>query len=350
MENVLFIVKIVVIFQALLILLVILFLYMGNLFFLLKEKRESKNKKKITYLMDLYFNKETIPIDGIGPLKNSIVFVLSVLRDMDKKYQGSEAYHHFKQELSQHVLRPYARKAAFSRDWYKRYTAALCYCQGINSKDEGILSLLIQDKSFLVAMTATKCAIQIYTPKLVNVLIDEYSNARHIRQSVYAKILMRNKPDISTIITDRLQKEQNPYVKAFCYRLLSRLPKEKQILFPVEQDLENNSVELKIAALKYISYMGRSRNHKMIYRLSEDVDWQVRAITAKALETVDTQESIRLLETLLKDKNKWVKTNAAYSLIKKGKKGIAILEKQSQEVDEQAYDIAQEMLRQLHGS
>lgn len=348
MDSVLYFVKIVVLAQMTLILFIIILLYLDKLFFKYKDKWESRERARITKLMNRYAtNNRDIPQPIIGDFNTSIFNVLLHFAILENKYEGRSTFSRFKSQLSAEVLKPVAREGAFSNDWFKRYIATLCYLYGIDSSDEEIVLKLIEDESLLISVNAAKVATKFYTPKLINAIISVYSKASRVRQAVYAGIIVKGSPDISAIIINRLKTEKESHVKEFCYRLLARLPKKNQPRFSVKQDLKSDSLDLKIVALKYLSRLEKGLDNEVVYFLSDAAEWELRAILAKELGHSDIEESITILEKLLNDKVGWVQVNAAYSLLKKGERGIAILKKQSPERNKLAYETAQEVLKQI---
>lgn|SRR3990167_3122269 len=131
-----------------------------------------------------------------------------------------------KQRLSDLVLKPQARVLSRSRHWLKQYLAVLCYSYGVAAKDMDILSNLVQSNTLLVSLNAAKVIFNHPTAASVNAVIDAFAQGRDVQQSLFAEVLISahghfNEELINPVI-ERLNVDQDPYVKAFCYRILVR--------------------------------------------------------------------------------------------------------------------------------
>ena len=99
-------------------------------------------------------------------------------------------------------------------------------------------------------------------------------------------------------------------------------------------------VEMKANALEKL---GDSDIYAIIESALLDEDWRVRAVAAKNAE-VCSDEIVGALEPALKDKNYFVRINAAQALSKLGEKGAAVLRRLTTSDDNFARDMAHYML------
>lgn len=350
MDKVIYIVKFVSIFQVTLIVIFIALLYLTKIFVVSIEKRKKETRDEIVNKLNWHFNNSVSVASSpktMKLLKKSIEDVLFFLSELEKNKKESEHLRHFLEELSELVLKPSARTLSRSRKWLNRYVATLCFSYGFDEKDKLMILQLINDDIVLVSVNAAKIAVKFRNSFLINAMISYFSQGRRLQQSAYVELISKDNHNISSIIEDRLQEEKDLYVKIYCYRLLNKLPLSNNIIDKVKEDLEINSIDLKIAILNYISKIDDELKNDLLYTHAQAPHWEVKAVVAKLLDKVDSKKSLGLLDNMLKDSEWWVRINAAHTLGKKGKEGIEILKNQSPELDKFAYETATEVLRQI---
>ena len=101
--------------------------------------------------------------------------------------------------------------------------------------------------------------------------------------------------------------------------------------------------EMKIACIRALEKLGDSDMYPIIVSALLDEDWRVRAVAAKNAE-VCSDKIIEALESVLRDKNYFVRINAAQALLKSGEKGMAVLTRLTTSDDNFARDMAHYML------
>ncbi len=74
-------------------------------------------------------------------------------------------------------------------------------------------------------------------------------------------------------------------------------------------------VELKIAAIKYFSFVISNESYPLILGNADSEEWELRAVTVKVLEKYNKPETIDKLIERISDQNWFVRYNAALSLI-----------------------------------
>ncbi|MDA8562036.1 HEAT repeat domain-containing protein, partial [Gammaproteobacteria bacterium] len=238
-----------------------------------------------------------------------------------------------------------ARQLATSSNKDKIYLASRFYYFGYDDIDRNNLSNFIKnDEGMLISINAAKAIIKYSDEALINTMITVFSKGRRIQQSIYSEIIETHNDNVCDIIKNRIFIESDIYVKLFCYKLLSRMKSDKQIIKSAYIDFKNSYIDLKIAVLFYIDHSDDPQKNKLIYSASYDEHWEIRAITAKLLGNILDNLSLKYLEKLLCDKEWWVRINSAISLKSKGTNGLNILEQQSPEKDKYAYDAAQKIL------
>lgn len=199
----------------------------------------------------------------------------------------------------------------------------------------------------LIAINAAKILITKPNATAVNTIIDVFSAGRRLQQSVCSELLTEHHKDIAPFVISRLEHEEDTYVKVFCYRLLSRLPNQELICGPAKKDILAHSADLKIAALYYIHHTTDPEKNVLINSLAQDPNWEVRAIIAKLLSFYKEEQSLIHLETLLGDKQWWVRLNAAQALVHHEARGLLILQQQHPAHNKEAFEVAQKIVHSL---
>jgi HEAT repeat protein len=101
--------------------------------------------------------------------------------------------------------------------------------------------------------------------------------------------------------------------------------------------------EMKIVCIRALEKLGEPDMYPIIISGLQDEDWRVRAAAAKNAE-VFSEMVVDALASVLKDRNYYVRINAAQALSKLGDKGIAVLTRYTSSDDHFARDMAHYML------
>lgn len=344
-DKILYYVKIIAIIQVVVIVLSLFILYLTKIILYFRNKKLIKTQLKIEQLLPaLVRDQVELTPNAATFLRCWIFLVLKTLHRYEQNTDTRLAFNKLLVMLKADVLLPVAAKLSESRRWFKRYTATLCYIYAFNEQCEKQVLKLIFDNILMVSINAAMIAVRYSNEKLINAMIDVFSDRRRIQQVICAEIIMQENNDISAILFARLVTEQDVYKKVFCYRLLLEVP-SKDIMYPdVQQDLENKNIDLKIAALRYLAQLQTEFKAKLIQSLALDADWEVRAVVARLMGDFIDTKNVELLELMLTDKNFVVRVNAANSLLQEGDKGIAALLSQTPNRDKYAYEAAQQVL------
>lgn len=348
MNSLVYIVEILVITQIILVIIGIISLYVIKIIFNINRKTKDKNKIKTrAWLKNIDNNFHTLNPSTIAYLKDSIDHVVTILHDEKKSFNNFESLTTI---LSEKILKPAARELTYQKRWFKRYLAVLCYSYGVDEKDDSYLKRLIQDKTLLVNLNAGKVIFKYPTPGAVNSLIDSFSQERHLQESAFSEILTLEQYDfkkIESLFEERIKNEPNNYIKAFCFRILSRMPLEEHINSLILDSCNTDNIELNIAILHYIIFPVEPKIMDVITKYTQDPHWEVRAIACKKLGQSKDLSYIPLLVNKLSDENWWVRIDAAESLAKFGEEGIRSLENITPDQNREAYDTAQVVLNSI---
>ncbi|MBA2648685.1 MAG: HEAT repeat domain-containing protein [Legionella sp.] len=335
------IIKIIAIIQLCLIIFFIVLIPLAKWY---KNHLVRKNTKIINTIRNVflaYMEGKRLDSNEIHFLKRSIEQVLFVLEELDKNNPNSDELNNLKKRLSELILKETARKLFLSKNWIKRYEATQCFAFGFDTEDEEKVYFLLKDPFLIVSLNASLIAIKYPSSFLINEIISIFSKGRRIQQNSFVSILSEQGNDISPFILNRIEKEENIYVKIFCYRILSKFPQAKTAAC-VETDVSSDNIDLKVTVIKYLA--AHPNKHELIYRLFTDPQWEVRAAVAKALGLIKNIDDIKILIKLSSDSEWWVRINAANALWEYGCEGINVLKNQSEGEDLFASETARYVL------
>lgn len=332
------------ILQFILIILCIIILYAIKIVLILNDKYLERKIQIIKPLLQkIDQSPEKITRSMITTLKNSLQQLLNLIEDNDPLYHREKVI----KVLTEHVFKPKARILATKRNWYKKYLAIACFNYGVDEQDEKYLINLVHDPILLVSLNAARVIFKFPSHRTLNALIDAFSRGRHLQQNSFVDIIAVKNSQLKKIkkyIIERIRNEPDQYIKAFCYRILTLLPSHDEANAWIQNDLQTNNIELKIAILYFLA---KSNFHDFIQNISEsanDQRWEVRAVASKLLGQMGDEQFLPLLENNLYDQEWWVRINAANALLNFGKKGVDVLESVTKERDRFAYETAQMVL------
>jgi len=344
--KLLFYVKWIIVLQLIMITLLVLTTYLVKIYINFKEKNRCRQFARMeASLTEIAKGKQELTADILKNAGKSISIVLAILSSLEGKFD-TFVWRKVKARLVEEVLLPKARKLTKSRNWFKRHQAAQCFSLGKSETDDNNIIQLINDPVLLVSLNAATIALKYHSsPALINAVIDRFSKNRRLQQSIFARILSNYGVEITPFIIQRLVVEADPYVKAFCYRLLTSLPVQEVIADTAYLDVDAGNLELEITVLNYLAYNKAERVEEILNKKLNSSEWQIRAVSAKCLGQLHSIKSVALLAEKLNDSAWWVRINAAQALVKLGDMGIEILKRQSPEVDAYAYEAALQVLK-----
>lgn len=275
-------------------------------------------------------------------LSKAVLVTLKIARHFDAEEKFKQQWEPIRTYIINSVMLPIMRKYYKSRKVYKRYYAAHLFYYYYTPEDAPKVISLIKDPALIISIEASRLGFRMASSELVNASIDVFAKYRRLQQSVFSLIATDCHEEVETIIFERIANEKNPYIKAFCYKLLLRFPAVQDHSEQVQRDLDSETLELRLAALNYSAHNRHSV--KLLPKFLVDKQWQMRSTAAKMLGIVKDKTSIEALGNALKDPEWWVRIRAAESLKEMGADGIKVLEKQSPEIDKYAYEAAIQVL------
>lgn len=337
-----YLIKIISICQLILIVTLLVILFTARILLKLNNYRYLVKKNRIIDLLDKEINLAKFTIKNF---RKNIWIVIEYLRSVDNDKVKKLLLN---QDISEKVIKYQARSLIKSQSWLKKYIATQCYYYGLDKEDESLLINLINHSKKLVCLGAAMVIFKYPSSNSVNNFIDAVSKSRRLNQVFFIEVLAdlteQEKKNLVPFFLNRLKKEEDPYARAFCYRVASHLTAKPEFLYFIRQDVLSSCIELQLAAIYYLAIIPSPTSIEMLINFLEDSKFEVRAVAAKLLGEVGAERSIDYLDEKLKDSAWWVRINAAEALSKLGDKGVAVLRKQSPDVDRFAYEVANKVL------
>lgn len=340
------IIKLVSIIQFLLIVLIFLLFFAVKIYTYYNNKRHQELQKKINKIL-IGLTEQTKPfkIKIIRYFKRHPLILMENIYTLDASIKHPR-WPEIRAKIIDLIILPKARTYSNSFFWNRRYFACQFFALSLQKEDEDVIVSLMQDPIPLVSITASQLAIKLNAQHIIDAFIDIFSQARRIQQSFYSQIMSTADPKTTLFIKNRIHRETNPYIKAFCYRTLMYFPPPKDAapINKIKADIYSKNIELKISSLTYFAYVSPDRSRDICLDFLNDKHWEVRAKAAQLLGMLGNESLAPVLEASLKDSQWWVRVNAAESLASLGGEGIKILKKQKRQGNKNAYEVANQIL------
>ena len=337
-------IKMVAISQLIIVCLLIIFAYMVKLYFYYKSIHHKKVSVKLEELLrDQIITVGEFNINSVIGYKHLIGLLIDIINKFDATI-SVEKWLDIRHQIIDLIILPAARVFAVSRAWNQRLIACQSFSLSYKAQDEFLVMTLINDSVPLVSINAAILAVQSNSQALIDTIIDCFAKGRHVQQSFSAHILSSADATVIPLIKNRLRRETNPYVRAFCYRILMDLPCISEKVETTSEDLRSSNLELKLSVMSYLSHIDPQSSSVSFLKLLDDPVWEVRAKAAKLLGDIRDDSFVFALELTLKDPQWWVRMNAAEALYKLGAQGLSVLRRQDPNVDSFAFEIATQIL------
>jgi len=242
-----------------------------------------------------------------------------------------------------------ATRALRSLDWTVRETAAMRL--GILRLPESVPALapMLLDHRMPVRYTAARSLAMIGSSDAFLALVE-----------LLAKPDVVDTPRLLEIVHQTLRTDVEPLrriVEDENTPLASRLLlidvigdwREYRLVDALRGLLSSDETEIVLRAIKALVRIGDMEILPLILQRIDDPSWQVRAIVARAVGSLEFAEAAPLLERLLTDPAFWVRRNVANSLLRLGPVGLAVLRRAGDLGDSFALDQARYSLERLNG-
>lgn len=263
--------------------------------------------------------------------------------DHFKSLFSTEEWQPVEDRLVDTVIKPAVKGLASSSSFSNRYLAVRCISLLLPNCDSDLITKLIEDKTLLISLKVSILAVNNPTQKIIDCIIDVFSQGRRLQQTLFSEALAYSNPHIEKFIFNKMQQETDPYKLVFCYRLLMKLNQATHTYTEALNHLGTDNLDLKISALRY-SVKTNLISLSQLREFLDDYQWQVRVVAIQLLKEKQDVEAIPLLNDKLKDKEWWVRMNAALALAAMGESGIHVLKSQDPTIDRFAYEVSNYVL------
>lgn len=291
----------------------------------------------------------------LNELKNSHFNSSAILKQCKNIMSAYEAYEELNlsasadwkscaQKFVNQVLTPLAKKKYNNRSWVSRYYSAKIFSISDIECESQILSLL-KDRVKIVNFEAIRAGGVKATQKICDALINIIAGNRRKSYGLYFYLLPEISEEIPDFVYQRLQSENNPYVRSICYSLLLKY-RSPLALRAVDADYQSDIVDLKIEAIKYMATFDKARFEQKIKDMVSSQYWQAKVVMLQQMRKLEMKDQSNIVKELLSDKVWWVRLNAALTLKAFGEVGIAILKAISSQDDKFAFEIAKYVLHE----
>jgi hypothetical protein len=333
----------VILVEIALVIFIIILAYVLKYYFYLKTKKEKR-------IIDSMEQSIVSAVASQTPLSESafpkswrrLDLILPLFFKLDSTINSSY-WLEMKATMVRTILLPIARKKFNSRLWMNRLHSAQCFELGMEDQDEIIVSTLLEDKIPLVHLHAAIAAIKFSSVTLINLIINAMAKKRRLSQTVYLKVFDMAAPHSKQFISDRMNTENDPFIRSTCYKILSNY-KDTATPMDTSADIHSNNMELRLAAIRYTAYADKSNAVPLLVSLLSDPHWEVRAASNRLLGELNATQAIDEISNCLKDQVWWVRVNAATTLKNFGEIGIKVLNEQDPKSDLYAYETAMHVL------
>ncbi len=335
------IIKLLASVQLALVIILLLIAYSLHIYIPFIKQRENKKANLLQQrIQQTLHSTQPVSLKNFSQFRHQQVILLQLINQFDVEHHEPR-WLSLRQLLIEQMILPKAVHFAYSKEWTKRYLACQSFQLALTPQHEKIILQLIHDPVLIIAIHAALIAVSYDSQLLLDTVIDTFANNRHIQQSLYAQLMLKTHPRFVDLVHHRLTHETDPYVKAFCYRMLSSPRFKTQSIEMAFVDARGAQLELRIAAMLYLHAHNMPRIEQLFIEFLTDERWEVRAKAAKLLGKNKNIAAAPAIAGCLGDEIWWVRVSAAEALGKLGEKGLALLAQQTAENDPFAHDKAQ---------
>lgn len=328
----------------------VLFIYSMYGFKIYQKKNKRVKIKKLkkyieaqlAYKKSSYANNDFV---GFRKKMLNLDVFLEVVTEFNLLYKDDLLWLEFKRAFFYFVVLPFTRKKAFSLFAKNKLLAAQLFSLSPLKEDERILLRLLLNENFLIQMNAAKALIAIFSEKGIKLLITRLAKERRLNQTVFLTFFQNAPQTVARMVLRELERYKNPYKRAICYKILYRC-KATTNTIPNEQDIFSQNFFLRLAAIRFLSLCKTEKTLSILLSLLKDPEWQIRVKALHSLENFKEDDIAEEVGKCLNDRNWWVRYTSATLLKKIGKKGLLILENQSETKDLFAFEAAQFVLEE----
>jgi hypothetical protein len=327
---------------------IIIMTYVLKLIYTLREKNRQILMREVeNYFNKLIAEKNIVDLSKFENKWKRLDIIMPAYPKLNNNFENNlETKNNWiiiKENFLKSIVIPLAKKNAMKRSWIERCYAAEAMIVLTDRIEEKYLIKLIEDKIPVIYLNAVNAAITQRSEIAIGLIIKLMSHKRKMSQANFLQAF-DDPPDETRLIVEKfLIISEDIYERATCYTILLKYP-EKKLTWNIDSDIHSNNKELKMAALRYLTFADKEAAFSAAIQLLEDQAWEVRVAAIHTLGALNKDSALSNLTKGLHDPIWWVRINAAQVLFKLGEKGIEILKSQDPAVDKFSYDVAKQVL------
>ncbi len=289
------------------------------------------------YLHKIIHAKQQITKRSFPNKWKKINILLQVIEDIDKIHT-SDDWEQVKTGLVKFVMLPLARKYVLSRHWTNRLYAARTFYLNSEESDDKLITRLINDKIPLVFLYAVKAALSSHSRSALDAMIKRMASVEWVNHFIYLEAFEEFALHERRLFEKQLKNTKDPAERAVCYKILLCFPPDP-IQWDISKDINSSNLELKISAMKLISYVDRKAAIPLLVNLLTDDLNEVRLIALHRLDMLKAKEAIPNIAACLNDTDWSVKLSAAEALKNMGEEGDKVLKSQGTPLGKISFNI-----------
>lgn len=305
-----------------------------------RQQRKEKDSAAIRSIIEKYLLSElplssfSIP-NGLNTFQN----VLECAETYDHLFTDKR-WQDIKEKIFAENLTPSLAAYALSFSWVKRQLAARAMLLCPQKAPKQLLESLLDDKRFLVRVTAATCITRISDEPLFEKVIKKMSLESPHSQFPYRDALIQTDEQKFSWIEKILGGTNNPKIQAICLDVLSERY-SKNAFDLVQPFLHCSDITCRTLAIKVLGSIPSPESKKILLHRLDDSDWNIRAEAIMSLHKLHAKEAIPQLGDALNDPVWWVRLQAALALKSIGGEGLKVLNARLAEKGSKACEIAQ---------
>lgn len=239
------------------------------------------------------------------------------------------------------------RRAAGSRRWWRRQTAAQILGRVVRYEDRELLLELVRDPHPVVSAAALLAVRRLSWPSTAEPLLEialEGTSVQRGKVELLVDTLVELGPEaVLPSLSRRIEAGRGGEAEATLLRIAGRLG-DPRIRPLVRDRLRDGGLETRIQAARTLASLGGEAGRRGLEEALEDPAWEVRAQAARGLGVLGSAEAVGSLRRALTDPSWWVRLRAALALRNIGPRGVRTLEEADPEEDAYAADMAEYVL------
>ncbi len=270
-------------FEILIIFFVFLLIVFKRISYFISEKRTRRLKANISqYIADYLEKKEERSKSFLSPH-----LLLETLEQYDRRIEGDE-WGIVKNELADKYLLPVARNWFRSWFWVRRNFAARVFALAPLFRDEFLILVLVDDRSFLVRSIASAACIKLESRKGVLKTLENMNREPGYGRYFYLDLLSQGSDQIFRWVAEI--GEAIPELCVVSLEVFSLKTARVPIPF-LQTSLKNSNPQIRIAALKVAIRNPQYGSVELFIECLDDPDEKIRVLGAKGLGNYSDQKS-----------------------------------------------------------